>query len=593
MNKLFRESEFKYGYLLIIFITYLLFVSSISGCAKEEAVEVELPERGAASEYLEEHLKSFPRGIEQVTEGVYSAVGYALANVIFIETQEGLIVVDTTESVEAAEEIMADFSVISDSPVRAIIYTHAHPDHVYGSPVFAEYATEKFDVYAPEEHYDFYGEQVLLRDILSLRGIRQFGSLLPEEYVICHGIGPFLKFDHETHTGYVAPTVLFKDELELEIGGVKLILKHAPGETDDQIMVWLPDKGVLLPGDNYYNAFPNLYTIRGSSPRDIPGWIASLDKMRALRPDYLVPQHGQPVTGADRIYELLTVYRDAIQYVHDAVVRGANMGKSPDDLVAEIKLPPHLLEYDELKEFYGKISFSVRSIYESYLGWFDGNAVNLEPLHPRERAQKTITLAGGVDKVTETAIKALEEGEYQWAAELAQMIIYVEDGAEDESDSKGREIMIEALMNLGEETYNSNARHYYFSAAMELAGQISPPAASKVDKESAYAIPLEEIFRAMSAALDPEAAADVEKSTRFNITDTGEIYTVIVRRGVAEIHRGEYEGADLVVNVEENTWKELAVDALNPAVAIASGKLSVEGLRLIALNNFMDLFEGP
>ena len=111
---------------------------------------------------------------------------------------------------------------------------------------------------------------------------------------------------------------------------MKLELVHAPGETNDQLFVWLPEKRVLLPGDNFYRAFPNLDTIRGTLYRDVLQWVESLDRMRERRPEHLVPSHTRPLSGADAIHAALTDYRDAIQFVHDQTIRGINRGHERD-----------------------------------------------------------------------------------------------------------------------------------------------------------------------------------------------------------------------------------------------------------------------
>ncbi len=235
-----------------------------------------------------------------------------------------------------------------------------------------------------------------------------------------------------------------------------------------------------------------------------------------------------------------------------------------------------------------KIAFSVRSIYESYLGWFDGNATNLNPLTTPERARQIANLAGGIENMLQEAYDAFSRKEYQWAAELADMIMSL-----DPEGKRGREIKSEALFRLGEETYNTNARHYYFTQALELTGRIRFPQDIKTEKGVAHAIPIELVFKAMTISLDPVASIDKEMAVTFKITDTGEVYTVIVRRGVAEILRSEYEKADVVVHVEENLWKELATGVTSPVLALAGGKLKVDGLKIIALKEFMDLFAGP
>ncbi|MEW5785885.1 MAG: alkyl sulfatase dimerization domain-containing protein [Bacillota bacterium] len=573
------------GSILLLLAGYLLAIGA--GCSDEragqEAVMVEPPDPHAI---LTEHAKRFSKRVEKVTDGVYVAVGYALANSIMIDTGDGRIIVDTTESLEAAREIRAEFDRISNGPVVAVIYTHGHPDHVIGTMGFIESGEGDTAVIAHETTNHFLSGQFgLLQPVLNQRGIRQFGSYLPDEYSTVIGIGPCLRFDHEKAVPFVFPNRVFADEMTLEVGGEVLHLMHAPGETDDQIMIWMPAKRVLLCGDNYYPAFPNLYTIRGTSPRPVLRWINSLDMMRLLGAEFLVPSHAEPVYGATRIYELLTAYRDAIQYIHDAVVRGANEGKTPAQLVEEIALPPHLADRPELLELYGQVSWSVRAIYDGYLGWFDGNAVNLEPLSSRERAGNIAGLAGGVDKLVEAARAALQEEEYQWAAELADMILIL-----DQDSAEGREIKIEALMKMGEATYNTNARLYYITAAMELAGALDTASRIGVDAEMARVIPLSMIFEHMTIKLDPEAAADVEMAAVFNITDTGEVYSIIVRRGVAELRCHPVVDADLVINVAAQVWKEVALGVSNPLTALATGKIKVEGNKVLLMKKFFDLF---
>src|SRR5690606_12671130 len=149
------------------------------------------------------------------------------------------------------------------------------------------------------------------------------------------GIGPGLDY-HPEQMALHRPTHTFEDALDLTIAGVDIRLIHAPGETPDQLVVWLPQQRVLIPADNVYQAFPNLYAIRGTAYRDVMQWVESIDIMRDLSPEYLVPCHTRPVYGAEAVMDVLTAYRDAIQFVHDQTVRGLNLGKTPDQLASEI-----------------------------------------------------------------------------------------------------------------------------------------------------------------------------------------------------------------------------------------------------------------
>ena len=148
--------------------------------------------------------------------------------------------------------------------------------------------------------------------------------------------------------------------------------------------MWLPERKVLLCGDNIYKSFPNLYTIRGTSYRSPKAWAASVDKMRALHADFLVPSHTRPIVGAEQIDKVLTDYRDAIRYVYDQSIRLMNQGLMPDQIVARLRLPAPLAKSPWLQEFYGKVSWGAKTTFDGNLGWFDGDPAHLQPLPPEE-----------------------------------------------------------------------------------------------------------------------------------------------------------------------------------------------------------------
>ncbi len=285
-----------------------------------------------APQSLLDHSAEFEQRVYEVTDGVHQAVGFALGNSILVEGDVCAFVVDVTESIESARAVKAAFEKITRKPIRALVYTHNHADHVFGGPGFAK--PGDVEVYS-HDTTEYYINRIVgvIRPIISTRSARMFGTLLPDEgpdRVVNAGIGPALELGHGGATpGLIRPTRTFSERLETEICGVDVVMEHAPGETNDQIFVWLPEKRVLLPGDNVYKAFPNLYTIRGTLYRDLLGWVRSLDRMRALRPAHLAPSHTRPVSGEDHIQEILTAYRDAIQFVHDQTIRGMNKGLTP------------------------------------------------------------------------------------------------------------------------------------------------------------------------------------------------------------------------------------------------------------------------
>jgi alkyl sulfatase BDS1-like metallo-beta-lactamase superfamily hydrolase len=382
---------------------------------------------------LEAHSGEFRQDVIEVTEGVHVAVGFGLANSILVEGEDGLIIVDTMESTGAAEAVLERFREITYKPVAAMVYTHNHYDHVNGAGAFA--AGSEPEIFAHALLPQLVADRTnVVRGAIFQRSNRQFGIPLPDDRRINAGIGAKLELGAGTSTrGYIEPTQTFDDTLEVTIAGVEMKLVHTPGETDDQLYVWLPEKRVLMPGDNFYRAFPNLYAIRGTPYRDVRLWIDSLDKMTAEAPEFLVPSHSRPITGAERIHELLTEYRDAINHVYTATLAGMNRGATPDELAHEITLPERFKDNPFVTQFYGTVPWSVRSIYNGHLGWFDGNATNLFPLAPKEEAERMAELAGGVDALREKAQAALDNGDHQWAAELADHLLAL-NNADDERE---------------------------------------------------------------------------------------------------------------------------------------------------------------
>lgn len=445
------------------FIKTLLFILLSASVAAQDQF--------AGRDKLRAHTNEFRKEVVRVTDGVYVAVGYSLGNAILIQGDGGSIIVDTLSNTADAREVKAEFAKLSTTPVRAIVYTHFHPDHVGGTTVFAG-----------NDGPEIYGHQLLAERAPDIgRGGRdggnQFGSLLPAPLYLNAGIGPGIARPAApggpptpVQDGYLRPTRTFSGErMAITVAGVRLELLHTPGETSDALSVWLPDKRVLMPGDDFYRAFPNLYAIRGVRLRPVDQWLASLGTMIGLGAEHLVPSHTRPISGAADVSAALTAYRDGIKSVLDQTMAGMRKGERPDELVQHVKLPPGLADNPYLQEYYGTVAWAVRAIYTDYLGWFDGNATNLFPLAPADRAAKIVALAGGAGQVLARARAALEGGEFQWAAELADYVL-----AADAASAAARRVKADALTALGERQISANARNYYLSAAQFLLRGLPP-----------------------------------------------------------------------------------------------------------------------
>ncbi len=565
---------------LIIFIS-TLFMGGVTACSETEPVV----DHTRTPQALKAHSATFEQAVLKVSDRVHVAIGFGLANSIMIEGDDGLIIVDTMETVEEGKAVMAAFRKISDKPVKAIIYTHNHADHVFGSQAFAE--GHDVDVYAHESTAYYIGRVInIIRPIITTRSMRMFGNHLHQDELVNAGIGPHLTIHANSTLNALAPTKTFKDTLKTTIAGVNIELIHAPGETEDQLFVWLPDDKVLMPGDNIYKTFPNLYTIRGTYYRDVTKWINSLDLMRQMPAEHIVPSHTRPVSGHADIQKILTDYRDAIQYVHDQTIRYMNQGLSPDDIVEKVKLPARLANNPYLHEFYGTVEWSVRSIFTGYLGWFDGNSTSLQPLPKGEEARKMVELAGGEQALLNQVQEAMSKQEYQWVLQLCDYLLHTGES------QAAKHIKSAALFKLAESESNPNARHYYFTQAKELKSNLKAAIYPKPNPAFLAQLPTKNIFQSMPVYLKAEDTLDVLLTVQFNLTDTNETYSIQIRHGIAEVQNYPISEPDVTITTTAQVWKEVSAKIKSPINAVINGELAVSSGKL-ALVEFLSYFDVP
>ena len=423
-----------------------------------------------ATDRLSRQSEHFKEQVVQVADNVYTAVGFSVSNVSMIVGEDGVVIVDTGMMLDDAGRIVAEFRRISDKPVKAIIFTHAHGDHTGGAAAFL--GDGRPQIWA---HENFGSEARSWANgnltIQNVRGARQAGFSLPAEQRINNGIAP-VRYPNRGGAVFgsneaTKPTHFLRgDRQTISIAGVELELVSSPGETNDQLFVWYPDGKVLFAGDNFYRSFPNLYAIRGTPNRSVRLWADSLTKLADYDAVALVGGHTNPIQGAGKVRQVLGDYRDAVQYIHDRTVEGMNKGMTPDELVQYVQLPADLADKDYLQPFYGHPEWGVRSVFNGYLGWFDGNPTNLFRLSPQAEAERVARLAGGPDGLLKAARSALAEDDNQWAAQLADHLLAI-----DGEDAEARKIKAAALTKLAENMVNATARNYYLTVARELLDQ--------------------------------------------------------------------------------------------------------------------------
>lgn len=395
----------------------------------------------------------------EVADGVYLATGFGPSNSTLIAGEDAAILVDAHHSGAEAERAASAYRQRVELPFAAVIYTHGNRFHVAGAAAFTG------NHFAPKVYArsNFRLRRSLIGVEARKRRQRQKGLLLGQEQRAATVIDP-LPADEDTGDRYLPPDSLFYgDRYRLRISGVMVELVAAPGETQDQLYVWLPERKVLITGGNFYQAFPGDLDGIGDQTADFEQWARSLDRMRAEKAEVLIAGHLRPLFGAAAIDRALADYAAALRFVLDETLRGIDAGLTPGELAAAIRLPPNLASSPVLAQSHGTLDWAVRSVYARHMGWFDGKPGSLAPLAPRTLAWRLHELASGGISLDEALDNALLLRDYRWAAYLADQLMLIEPLEARHVERKAR-----ALEGMARGLENPQARNYLLSAAREL-----------------------------------------------------------------------------------------------------------------------------
>jgi alkyl sulfatase BDS1-like metallo-beta-lactamase superfamily hydrolase len=350
----------------------------------------------------------------RVTEFLYRSAGTTATYCLL--TDRSRIIVNTGMGYEAPHHKRV-FDTVRPGPTPYVMTTQAHVDHVGGVQLFREPGT----VYVAQEN-----NLACQRDDARIRQLRFrtagiWFDMTGRDAVRIATENPGVSMGQDVPT----PDLTFEDHLELDVDGLHLQLIAAVGETIDSMIVWLPEHKVALISNllgPLFPHFPNLNTLRGDRYRFVEPYLQSVRRVRELRPEMLVTGRHDPIVGAELIDASLARLHDAVDWVHRETLDGMNTGADLWRLMREIQLPPHL----RVGEGYGKVSWAVRTIWETYVGWFKlGSTTELYPDQQLE-ARALLAEALGVDSTLDHAHQALGRGDAALAILLAEGVLAVD-----------------------------------------------------------------------------------------------------------------------------------------------------------------------
>ncbi len=522
-------------------------------------------------------------GLFKITDGVYQVRGIDVANIMFVQTKKGYIVIDVSSSAYAAKaalNLMKKY--VGDKPVLAVVSTHSHGDH-YGG---IEGITSREDIASGKVKYivpkGFYGEavseSVLLGNAMRRRATYQFGSKLPfNEYgQIDVGLGKIF-------TGF--STTLLPPNKEIEntgdtvmIDGTELVFQLTPGtEAPAEFTIYLPQRKVFFPAELITNALHNILTPRGAKTRDTKAWSNYIDEAIDLfgdSTDIVVPSHTWPTYGHKQSIELLEKQRDLYKYIHDQTVHLANKGLDKEEIAATIKLPDELSKEWYNRDFYGTVNHNSKAIYQFYLGWWNGNPAEYNPLPEVEGAKKYVEWMGGEEAVLKKAQESYNKGEYRWVAEVTNHVVFA-----NPTNQKAKNLEADALEQLGYQSESGIWRDLYLTGAKELREGITPtPVAAGAATKLFSNLTPEALFDFLSVSIDGEKAKGKEISLRFIIPELQKNILIYLKNGV--LHQSAAKAnvqADFTLTASKQKLAELLSNPDKTKEILASEGVSFQG----------------
>lgn len=494
-------------------------------------------------------------GLFEVCDGIYQVRGFDMANTTFIRTDHGWIVFDVLmckENMKVAKELMENRFGPLD--IKAVLYSHSHVDHFGGVEgvitreqvadaklsLKKQLASGKTLVLAPAGFLKHaISENVYAGIAMARRAQFQYGTVLDkgEKGALSVGIG----MGQSTGTvGLIAPTYeIGEDVPKLTIDGLEIEFQLTPGtEAPAEMNAYFPKYRALWMAENCTGTMHNLYTLRGAEVRDANDWakyIIEADQRFCNKTDVVFQSHNWPHWG-EEIHDYLLNTAAIYKFIHDQTLHYMNQGYTSTEVAAMLTLPEKLEKVWYTRPYYGTLAHNAKAVYQKYLGWYDANPVNLNPLPPSDTAKKLVEYLGSTDAVLRKARKDFEKGDYQWVAQITKELVFA-----DPSNQKARNLCADALEQLGYQAESGAWRNAYLMGAAELRkGNLSGLARTANGLGSAMKeMTVDMLLDYISILTDANAAQNDDVTLNLIVTDVNEKFYVTRKNGILLSYSGE------------------------------------------------------
>lgn len=528
-------------------------------------------------------------GLFEVAEGIYQVRGYDMANLTLVKGDTGWIIFDPLMSVECTEAAMQLVQKnLGDFPVKAVVISHPHIDHYGGIkgvmsaeeaadpalPLEDQIASGKIPIIVPEgftEHA--VSENVYVGQAMGRRASYQYGTYLTpgETGKLAMGIG----MGQSTGSiSFILPSLEIKETgTKISIDGLNMEFQMTPGtEAPAEMNTWFVDKHALWMAENCTATLHNLYTLRGAEVRDGNEWakyIAQSVSLYGSDVEVTFQAHNWPQWGNEVVNDYMLNTAAVYKFINDQTLTYVNQGYTSNEIANMIELPESLAAHWYTRQYYGTVAHNSKAVYQKYMGWYDANPVNLQPLAPSDTAEKMVEYLGDPKEVLRKARIDYEAGNYQWVAQITNTLVYA-----DPENTEARLLCADALEQLGYQAEAGTWRNAYLSAALELrngnvAGTIKTTSTGTDIQENMSATML---FDLMGILLDKEASAQDDYTMNVTLTDTNQTYLVRLKHGaLLYSENAQSSTPDLSIICPKNALFLISqgdVDKVEKAVAI-------------------------